>query len=466
MKTHKKYIEAQVNVESFSKEGRGLGKYLRHDDVACPIEIPFAIPGDVVKVMVLPKRSGIYHSRLLEVIEPSQDRITPKCIHFGVCGGCRFQQISYEKQLELKELHIKRCFPDVPFTMLPAVEIWHHRNKMEFSFSSDTAKNYYLGLIIDSSRGKVVNLSECHLTNPWYIETLRAVRQWWKESTLEAYHPSKNTGALRTLTLREGKRTGDRMVFLTVSGNPEYALNKKQIEEYVSAVRSVEEEGKKLSIFLRIHQQIKGKPTQFFDMHLYGPDHITETLLINDVPLTFTISPSAFFQPNTLMAEKLYNKAIEMIGIIEDKVIYDLYCGTGTLGICMAKKAREVVGIELSADAAYDARNNATLNGLENITIYTGSVEDKLKEIIEDQQHPLPDVVVVDPPRSGLDPRSLEHLKTLNPPAILYVSCNPVSQAKNIADLALAGYRLTSMVAVDQFPHTLHIENIALLSRL
>jgi 23S rRNA (uracil1939-C5)-methyltransferase len=263
--------------------------------------------------------------------------------------------------------------------------------------------------------------------------------------------------------MREGKRTGDRMVFLTVSGHPEYALQKHQLEQFVAAVRAVAEKECKLSIFIRIQQTIKGKPTQFFDMHLYGPDHITETFQIGNESLTFTISPSAFFQPNTTMAEKLYTKAIELVGHIRDKVVYDLYCGTGTLGICIAKKAQEVVGIELSADSAYDARNNAALNGLNNVTIYTGSVEEKLKEILEEKLHPSPDIVVVDPPRAGLFPQAIEHLKTLMPPKILYVSCNPTSQAKNIAELISAGYQLTAMQAVDQFPHTLHIENIALL---
>ncbi len=463
MTIRNKNIQVDVKIDSFTKEGRGLGTFMRHDDVSCPVEVPFAIPGDLAKVQLLPKRSGVYHSRLIEIIEPSKDRITPRCIHFGVCGGCRFQQISYEKQRELKEAFIKRSFPNTPYTFHPAAAIWNHRNKMEFTFSSDTAKNYYLGLIMDGSRGKVFNLTECHLTNSWFAETVIAVRNWWKETTLEAYHPSRNTGSLRTLTMREGKRTGDRMVFLTVSGNPEYALNRQQMEQFVSAVRHVAEEGTRLSIFVRIHQAIKGKPTQFYDMHLHGPDHITETLQIENHALTFTISPSAFFQPNTVMAEKLYAKAVELVGPVHDKVVYDLYCGTGTLGICMAKKAKEVIGIELSADAAYDARNNATLNGLDNITIFTGTVEDKLKEILENKEYPAPDVVVVDPPRVGLDPRAIEHLKTLLPRKILYVSCNPASQAKNIEELVAAGYRIVSMDAVDQFPHTPHIENIVLL---
>ena len=462
MTIRNKNIQVQVKIDSFTKEGRGFGSFIRHDEVSCPVEVPFAIPGDVAKVQLLPKRSGIYHSRLIEIVEGSLDRIPPRCIHFGICGGCRFQQITYENQRRLKEGLIQKCFPDISYTFHSAESIWQHRNKMEFTFSSDSAKNHYLGLIMDGSRGKVFNLTECHLTEPWFAETVIAVRNWWKETPLEAYHPSKNTGSLRTLTLREGKRTGDRMAFLTVSGNPAYAITKQQMEQFAAVVRQVA--GSSTSIFVRIHQSIKGKPTQFFEMHLSGPDHIKEVLHIEDHSLTFTISPSAFFQPNTAMAEKLYSKVVALAGPLHDQVVYDLYCGTGTLGICMAKKAKAVIGIELSADAAYDARNNAALNNLNNITIFTGAVEDKLKEIVEGKEHPLPDIVVLDPPRAGLDPRAIEQIKVLMPPKIIYVSCNPVSQAKNITELLAFGYQIISMDAVDQFPHTPHIENVVVLT--
>jgi 23S rRNA (uracil1939-C5)-methyltransferase len=203
---------------------------------------------------------------------------------------------------------------------------------------------------------------------------------------------------------------------------------------------------------------------------LYGPDHIREILLIKTdpaeepVPMKFNISPSAFFQPNTRQAEKLYSIALKMAIIPKHTVVYDLYCGTGTLGICAARRARQVVGVELSPESAHDARHNASENGLENVEILTGAVHEKLEEIRAQERFPPPDLVMVDPPRAGLDAAALKHIIQLRPPKILYISCNPATQAENVADFVAAGYRLQAMQPIDQFPHTAHIENIVVLT--
>lgn len=261
---------------------------------------------------------------------------------------------------------------------------------MEFSFSSDKAKNHYLGLHMDSGKGRVFEMTECHLPNPWFVEALKATKEWWEEFGLDAYHAHHNTGSLRTLTVREGQRTGDRMVNLTVSGNPEFALKKSQLEGFIAFIRAAVEPidpSKQLSIFLTIHQIAKGKPTQFYEMHLYGSEHIREILHIKadpneePIPLTFNVSPSAFFQPNTSQAEQLYSIALRMALIPKNAVVYDLYCGTGTMGICAARRAKEVIGIELSSESSLDARENVKVNGVDNVTILTGSVGEKLAEI-------------------------------------------------------------------------------------
>lgn len=469
-----------VKIEKLSKKGNGIGYFERQDETKWPVEVSFTVPGDRVKVMLLRKRGGIYQSRLEEILEYSPDRVEPRCQHFGVCGGCRWQHIPYEMQLTIKEEFIRKCFKgmlneEVDFrSILPCDHNWHYRNKMEYSFSSDAANNHYLGLFMDQSKGRVFHLTECHLPNPWFVEALKAVRQWWKEFNLEAYHAPRNSGSLRTLTLREGQRTGDRMINLTVSGNPAFALKKHQLEGFVAFVRAAVEPVdplKKLSIFLTIQQTAKGKPTQFFEMHLYGSDHIREILKVKTdpneepTPLEFHISSSAFFQPNTRQAEQLYSIALRMALIPKHAIVYDLYCGTGTLGICAAKRARQVVGIEISPESAHDARHNATKNGLSNVSIITGSVHEKLTEIREEELFPSPDLVMVDPPRAGLDSVALRHIIELQPPKILYISCNPVSQSENIADLIEAGYHLQAMQPIDQFPHTVHIENIAILNR-
>lgn len=480
MSRQKTYRVVDLDITEYTRKGNGLGQ-CEHPNGLEPwkLEVPFTMPGDRVQVRMLRKTGGVYRCALLQILVPSPERIEPRCIHFATCGGCRWQHVPYALQLKNKEQYVQRCFkllltPDVKFYhILPCEQPWEYRNKMEFSFSENMAGDRFLGLIIDSSRGKVLNLSECHLVHKWQIETLKAVRNWWEDSKLQAYNPPKNQGSLRTLTLREGFRSGDRMVILTVSGNPDYALHKGQIAHFLDIVKRaaiIDDNAGRLSIFLRIQQIAKGTPTSFYEMHLEGPETIQEVLHIKPLPhspetrLTFKISPAAFFQPNTLQAEKLYSKVIELAEIQPNAVIYDLYCGTGTLGICLAKQAKRVIGIELSPEAVLDARANAQLNGLSNVTIIDGAVGKMLNQPYQDEDLPAPDVVLVDPPRMGLEASAIQQLLALRPPKIVYISCNPATQAMNIAELVQGGYRLTTIQPVDQFPQTVHIENIAILS--
>jgi 23S rRNA (uracil1939-C5)-methyltransferase len=475
MDNKKKQRIVEVCINSFSKGGHGIGyTELPNGSNTC-VEVPFTIPGDLAKAILLPKRKGIHASLLQEILIPSPDRIAPRCIHFASCGGCRWQQISYEQQLEQKESFVRQCFlphlsDDVIFHPILACDPpWQYRNKMEFSFSNNKAKDRFLGLVMQGSKGKVINLTECHLTHPWFIETVEAVRGWWGASNLDAYHPFTNTGSLRTLMLREGRRTGDRMVMLTVSGNADFALNKHQLESFTATLRHAIEPAssdQKLSIFLRIQQIAKGSPTNFYEMLLYGPDHIREVLSIEGGrPLTFQISPAAFFQPNTQQAEQLYSEALRLANIPKGGVIYDLYCGTGTLGICAAHFAKEVIGIEITPESVLDARANAELNGIDNYTVHEGDVGKVLQRLKDENNLPQADLVMVDPPRSGLDANALNQLVDLNPEKILYISCNPLTQSANIGALIEKGYRLIKVQPVDQFPQTIHIENIAVLTK-
>jgi 23S rRNA (uracil1939-C5)-methyltransferase len=389
-----------------------------------------------------------------------------RCKHASECGGCKTQHVAYEAQLSEKQARVEALFESFLkegktqiHPIIPCLSPWAYRNKMEFSFSQNRAGVHFLGLMLAGGRGKVLSLEECHLTAPWFAELLGVVRAWWEESGLRAYHHRSNEGSLRTLIVREGQRTGDKMVMLTVSGNPDFALTKPQIEGFTQVVKGMIPEA---SIFLRIQQIAKGSPTQFFEIHLSGPDHIQERLHIDDAVLTFKISPSSFFQPNTLQAEKLYSRALQMAGMQPQAHVLDLYCGTGTLGMAFALRAGRVTGVELNPYAVFDAQANAQLNQMGNIEILRGDVGALLPQLVSEAP---PDLVVLDPPRSGLDPAALKHLIALAPEKILYISCNPNTQAENIRVLAEAGYQLLELQPVDQFPHTVHIENIALLRR-
>jgi 23S rRNA (uracil1939-C5)-methyltransferase len=373
----------------------------------------------------------------------------------GQCGGCTWQQKKYEAQLEAKQERLKSLFPIEPMPIIPCEDPWEYRNKMEFSFSQNRDGEKFLGLMIARSRGRVINLEECHLTSPWFTEVLGAVRQWWEGSTLKAYHMYSDTGTLRTLTVREGNE--GKMVFLTISGNPEYCIPGKEILAFKEAVRKVISNP---SLFLRIQRIAKGTPTEFYEMHLGGPEQLEETLHVKGRDLTFKISPDSFFQPNPRQAEKLYSRALDIAAPQAEDTVFDLYCGTATLGIAFAPYVKKVQGIELSPYAVCDAEANIKANGLENITVYKGDVGERLSLVSE-----APDLAIIDPPRCGLNPTALKHLIRLAPKKILYISCNPKTQSENLTALLEAGYVLKTVQGVDQFPHTVHLETIALLEK-
>lgn len=440
----------EASVQNFSSKGYGVA-----DDV----EIAHVIPGDQILFELTRKKRLPKKGRLLEIVTPSKDRVEPRCVHARTCGGCCWQQMAYDAQLKQKEARVQKAFGRTSEPIIPCETPFNYRNKMEFTFSENRGGQKYLGLMIAQAEPYVFNVTECHLTNAWFTEALAAVRAWWEASGIKAYYPPSDTGSLRYLTLREGMRTGQKMAILNVSGNPDFALTRPQLDDYVAAIKSAVSGDP--SIFLRIHQTKKGRPTNFYEMHLSGPDHIVEELRLKERTLSFKISPISFFQPNTLSAEKLYDTAISMLP--HCSVVYDLYCGTGTLGMAAARFATKVIGIELSPEAVIDAQENLIRNGLSNVTIHQGDVGKVITHLMGEPNFSRPDAVIVDPPRAGLDPLAIHHLKTLLPKTIVYISCNPLTQADNVQELLKVGYRLTKLQPLDQFPHTYHIENIALL---
>jgi 23S rRNA (uracil1939-C5)-methyltransferase len=451
-------------ISTVNADGKGEGSFSLEDGEERWAEIPFTVPGDLVEAQVKRRRSGVYPARLLTVIEPSPQSIPAKCVHFGACGGCSFQRWTYDNQVAWKEEKVRTLFKSllnnqVDFRpMIAASSEWNYRNKMEFSFSENKEGKRFLGMILGGSRGKVFNLTECHLVSPWFSETLANVRSWWEQSAIHAYYPPKNSGSLRTLTLRESKTSGARLAMLTVSGNPDEAIHRNDLKAF-QALFSAD-----VSLFLRIHQAVKGQPTEFFEMHLQGPETIRETLNMDlgdgrTSTIDFFISPSAFFQPNTRQAERLYTEALKLAGLRKSDLMYDLYCGTGTLGALASRFVDRVLGIELSAESSLDARENAKKNGLNNIEVITGDVGVELAKRSE-----RPSVLLLDPPRAGLDLPAIEQVSKLKPERLVYISCNPKTQARDIELFIARGFKLHVVQPVDQFPMTPHIENIALLT--
>lgn len=378
------------------------------------------------------------------------------CIHFPGCGGCTLQHLSYADQLQQKQEQIKAYFAFAPESIRPIIackDPWRYRNKMEFSFSQNKAGEKFLGLILKKSRGKVFHLHECLLCSSWFSETVAQVRLWWESTPLFAYNFRSGQGTLRSLTLREAQKTGQRLVMLTVSGNSTFAPHRDHLASFVKAIDDPD-----CSIFLRIQQCIPGTPTQFYEIHLSGPTHIEEELVVQGQTLRFKISPTSFFQPNTFQAEILYTQALELVHLTPQSHLFDLYCGTATLGMSMASHVKKVTAIELNPHAVFDAKANAELNHISNLEVICGDVG----KVLEKYPKISCDLAIIDPPRAGLDPLALAQLALLNPSQILYISCNPETQAQNIAQLK--GYTVKVVQPVDQFPHTAHIENLVVLS--
>lgn len=469
------FTQIQVQIEKFSSKGYGIGHGCKEGSTTLhKVEVPHTVPGDSVLVEIGRKRKGAYFGFRPKVVVPSKDRVTPRCAHAEICGGCSWQQVSYQVQTEQKQQYIDKLFSDVkePITTIhPIISCenpWLYRNKMEYTFSENRAGEKFLGLIMTGGKGRVFSLTECHLTDPWFHKTVNAVRGFWQESSLQAYNLRSDEGSLRTLTLRTGTRSGHKMAFLTVSAHPDFALKKSDLEGFIKALYSVvsEEEKSSYSIFLRVQQILKGSPTQFYEMHLAGPDYLSEELFIEPLgkKYVFKISPTAFFQPNTLQAERLYARALEMAGKEKPSHVLDLYAGTSTLGILFSAKASKVTSIEINPHAVFDAEVNKEWNQITNLEVKKGDVAEVLAELRKDPSFQ-PELVVVDPPRSGLDPKALGLLLQTNPKKIIYISCNPSTQAENVKYLVANGYRLLEVQPVDQFPHTIHVENICLLQR-
>lgn len=477
MGRRQRYRELELEIEGWTSKGEGLAYFAVGDGDLRLVAVPFTLPGDRVSAQVGPRKKGKHQGRLLKVLQKGPDRVEAHCAHFGACGGCRWQHVPYEKQLEQKEGWIRSALERVPCDdeiqwapILGCAPPWHYRNKMEFTFSQNRERERFLGLLKPHGRGRVEDLRECFLVNSWQMKALEVTRSWWEKTDLEAYFAPADRGALRCLTLREGMQTGDRMAILLVSGNPNYALKQEELNLWTkSLVEALEPEGEgRLSLFLRVQQIAKGRPTQFYEMLLHGPDQVRERITLSspngeEKKYEFGISPTAFFQPNTQQAEQLYQAALDLSGAHSQMQVLDLYCGTGTLGICIASSVKKVVGVEICKEAVLDARSNAEANGVKNIEFFEGDVGAVLEAGVGISK---PDLVLVDPPRAGLDSRALEELARLNAKKILYISCNPKTQGENLRELGKMGYRLCAVQPVDQFPQTLHVENIAVMEKV
>jgi 23S rRNA (uracil1939-C5)-methyltransferase len=458
----------EIDIEKAAFEGRSMSRVGN-----MVVFVDGAVPGDRVEAQVYRKKKQFAEARVEKLLAASPDRVDPACRHFGVCGGCKWQHMSYERQLYWKREHVIDAFtriggfeaPPVADT-LPAVEPFWYRNKMEFSFGEmrwlmpdelgvvdRDAELFALGLHIPKRYDRILHIDDCRLESPESNAILNATREFFLARDIPAYSTRTHTGDLRNLVIREAKHTGERMVYLVSTHRRE-----ETIREYAELLQKEE-----FAVSTFVHGVTDRKSSVAVgdeDIVYFGDGTIREQLGAN----SFRISPTSFFQTNTLQAERLYALADEAAALRKEDVVWDLYCGTGTISLFIARDVRHVVGVELNASAIADAERNARENGIDNTTFHCADIVDFLGEKAPPDV-PAPDVIVTDPPRAGMHSKVVEAIGASGVRRLVYVSCNPATSARDCGMLREHGYRVDNITPVDMFPHTYHIECVITLRK-
>ena len=454
--------------EGYISEVKFPNKAVVHCEDGTLCTLKGGLPGQKIAFVVSKARKDRAEGRLLEVLESAPNEIESQCIHFGSCGGCSYQNLPYQEQLALKEQQVKALLMPVlekqeqACTFEPIHEspkVFGYRNKMEFSFGDASKEGpLELGMHKKGSFYDIVTVSDCQIVDEDYHKILAETLAYFREQKASFYHRLRHTGYLRHLLVRKAARTGEILIALVTTTQEEHALN-----EFCSRLLGLELEGHITGI-LHIKNDSEADAVKSDEtVLLYGQEYFYENLL----GLQFEISPFSFFQTNSLGAEVLYETARRFIGEIgkndkgePDKVIFDLYSGTGTIAQMMAPVAKKVVGVEIVAEAVEAARKNAEANGLHNCEFIAGDVL-KVLDTIEEK----PDFIILDPPRDGIHPKALEKIIAYGVERILYISCKPTSLARDLEVFLARGYQAERSTMVDMFPGTVHVETVILLSR-
>jgi len=462
--TIKKGMDVELKIESLAFGGMGVSRI--NEKITF---VKNAIPGQTVTARITKKRSSYLEARSLEVLSESPYFVPVKCEHFADCGGCTFQNLEYEQQVAAKELQVKDVFrriggfKDVACdSIVKCDEIFHYRNKMEFTFSNQEyvpesekerkPSNFALGLHAPGRWDKILNINECHIQTKIANEILTTIKELTKD--LEPYNIREHTGFLRHAIIRVAANTDEIMVNIVTSrDDPDllFPVSHTLITQFPNITSIVNNiTTRKAGVSMGEHQIV-----------LHGKEYIIEKL----GDYEFMISADSFFQTNTKQAEKLYDIILEESQLTGSEIVYDLFCGTGSISLYLSKHAKMVYGFELVPSAVQDAIQNAIHNKVKNAWFFGGNLENLFRENTEAKELDAPDVVVVDPPRAGLHTKTIEDILEKSPKRIVYVSCNPASQARDVALLCNERYKLVKLRPVDMFPHTPHVENVASLIR-
>ena len=417
------------------------------------------LPGETVLAEITRSRPKYFQAVVREITSRSTSRVDTVCSHFEICGGCAWQDLDYDAQLELKRRHVVECLARIGgiekpavAPVLPAENTFRYRNKMEFSFHALEDGGFNLGLHQRGRFDDIFDLEACYLQSEVANRIVHNVRAFVTEHQVPVYNVHNHTGYMRFLVIREASITKQVMVNLVTNMGPFPSVDRLVaglVDEFPEIITIVHgQNGKKANVAMAEVETV-----------LHGPGFIEEELLGR----RFKIKANSFFQTNSIQAEKLYETAFSLLQAKPDDRILDLYCGTGTIGLCLASDVKEVIGVELVPDAVQMAAENAVANSIKNISFFEGHVKEYLRQLpAEEGQF---DAVIVDPPRAGLNPKALKRVLALDVPRILYISCNPATFARDAKNIREAGYEISEIHPVDMFPHTRHIELVALFSR-
>ena len=454
----------ELTVTGIADKGKGVAR----DETGRVIFLEDVVPGDIVDVTVWKKKKSHFLGSVTHFHQYSKDRATPFCAHFSFCGGCKWQHLDYQAQLTYKEEVVRNAMlrigkvPIETFSpILGAQETQYYRNKLEFSFSNKrwltpeelntevSNEQDVLGFHRSGAFDKIIDIDHCWLQPEPSNDIRNKARQLAIEQGLSFYDARAQHGFMRNMVVRV-TTLGEVMVIVSFGSTDEVAIP-TFLNSLLKAVPAIS------TLYYCVNEKLNDFLLDL-DMHLFhGPPHIKEQL----GHLTFNIGPKSFFQTNTRQGKALYDVVLQFAGLQGHENVYDLYTGIGSIGLYLAKACRQVVGIEEVAPAIEDAKKNALLNQITNARFYAGDVKDILTPAFT-QQHESPDLLVTDPPRAGMHPKVVAMLLQLGAPKMVYVSCNPATQARDLA-LLNEQYSVLKMQPVDMFPHTHHIENVALL---
>lgn len=458
-------ILENFEITGVAAEGKSLGRW---NDLV--VFIPYGAPGDIVDLRITRKKHSFAEGQIARMVTPSPLRVEPFCEHFGVCGGCKWQHLPYESQLQYKQQQVVDALQRIAKVDIPSInpilgsaQTQHYRNKLEFTFSNKSwltteqmqsgevfDDRNALGFHIPGSFDKVLDIKHCWLQADISNDIRLFIRDYAIRQGYSFYDIRNNQGLMRTIMVRTAS-TGE-MMLVVVFGEP----NQAAINDVMGAINERFPQITSLMyvVNLKCNDSIADQDIILFS----GRDYIEEEM----EGLRFRVGPKSFYQTNSRQAYELYKVARRMASLTGDELVYDLYTGTGTIANFVARQARQVIGIEYVEDAIEDARLNSRVNGIDNTLFFAGDMKDVLTDAFV-AEHGRPDVMIVDPPRAGMHPDVVQVILNAEPRRIVYVSCNPATQARDLAMLD-AKYRVTEVQPVDMFPHTHHVENVVQLS--